>query len=288
MSRQRRIVTMYKLIAIDMDDTLLGTDLKISGINYDAIQKARKVGAQVVICSGRSTDSLWPYIKELDLVRPGEYTISYNGAVIVENGNQKKVFYRGISKEFIEYILRITKDWDVDVQLYEEDDLIIEKITDRVQEYIAMTGMKPRQVKDLRTAVKEDTIKILINGEHEVLEEIATKIKPWTERKAHMFFSKPNYLELVNVEANKGLAVLHLAKELGIKQEEIMTIGDSFNDLYMIEAAGMGVAVANAHKDIQKVADYVTQNTHENHAVAEAIQKFILDNKNKRKEERKL
>lgn len=267
---------MYKLFAIDMDDTLLAKDLTISRVNQKAIQKARKAGVKIVICSGRATSSLWPYIQELDLVQPKEYTISYNGAMIIENSNQRKCFYRGISQTYTQHLLDVANQWGIDVQLYIEDDLVVDKITDRIHQYVIMSGMNVVEVGNLNTYIKGETIKVLFNGNHEVLKKAVVELEPWIQGKLHMFFSKPEYLEFVNIEANKGLAVLHLAKELGIERENIMTIGDSFNDLYMIEAAGMGIAVANAHPDIKKLADYVTEKTHEEDAVAEAIGKFLL------------
>lgn len=126
--------------------------------------------------------------------------------------------------------------------------------------------------------VYQDTIKLLYNCDDiQVLEQIQKQIQKKYQDKIHVFFSKPTYLEIINIEANKGLALAYLADYLQINQDEIIAVGDSMNDIYMIEYAGIGVAVQNAREEVKGIANYVTESTNHEHAVAEVINKFILN-----------
>lgn len=264
------------MLAVDMDDTLLSDDLTISKENQDAIQKAIEKGVRVVLCSGRSSSSLNPYLKQLNLKGDNQYGISYNGAIIFNTKTLEPIVQENVSIEYAKYLFEYAKKEKIHVQTYHKDALFVEKANCYTERYKKLTGVAPVEVGDLTKWIKEDAIKVLFQDEHEKLVKIQEKLRPWVNGKLHMFFSKPFYLEFTSIYANKGLAVRRLGEILGIKREEIICIGDSFNDLYMIEEAGLGVAVANAHPDIKKKADYVTTNNNNEGAVKEVIEKFIF------------
>ena len=266
----------YKMMAIDLDDTLLNEHLEISEENQEALVEARKAGVKIVLCSGRSGIAVEPYLKILDLKRVEEYAIIYNGAVIMEADTGKPIFESTVPIEYAKALFDYAKQQGLTVQTYIQNRLLVEKINPRIQKYSDITGMMAEELGDLSKHIHQDVVKVLFNAEHERLEESKQQLQPWVQGKLHMFFSKPFYLEFTSMDANKGIAVLQVARRLGYTKEEIICIGDSFNDLYMIEAAGLGVAVANAHPEIKKRAGYVTQNTNEHHAVKEVIEKFIL------------
>jgi Cof subfamily protein (haloacid dehalogenase superfamily) len=266
----------YKMMAIDLDDTLLNDQLQISKENQEAIVKARKAGVKIVLCSGRSGIAVERYLKILELKSEEEYAIIYNGAVIMEADTGKTVFESNVQIQYAKTLFDYGKQQGLTVQTYIQNRLLVEKITPQIQKYSDVTGMIPEELGDLSKHIHQDVVKVLFNAEHERLEEVKQQLEPWVQGKLHMFFSKPFYLEFTSMDANKGIAVLQVGQRLGYTKEEIICIGDSFNDLYMIEAAGLGVAVANAHPEIKKRAGYVTQNTNEHHAVKEVIEKFIV------------
>lgn len=264
---------MYKMLVLDFDDTLLSEDLTISSKNIEALRKAKDQGVHVVFCSGRSDDSMMKYIEEVGLFDDEEYFISYNGAKI-DQINGKNVFHKWIENPILSDLIRIGKEVQIDVQLY-SDGLVIDQETEFTKRYIELTSCKYKLIDNLYQV--NSSVKVLFNSSRiDELNRIKEKIEKQFPNELHVFFSKPTYVEVLNREANKGLAVQELAKILGIKREEIIAVGDSFNDLYMIEYAGLGVAVANAAKAIQEAADYVTKADHNHDAVAEVVDKFLL------------
>ncbi|WP_058486383.1 Cof-type HAD-IIB family hydrolase [Defluviitalea phaphyphila] len=266
----------YKMLAIDMDDTLLSDDLTISKENQEAIQKAIKKGVKIVLCSGRASVALYSYLEQLNLKKDDEYAISYNGAITFKTKSLEIINQKNIKKEYAKYLFEFAKKENIYAQTYQGDYLFVEKANEYTKEYKRLTGMDYIEVGDLSEWVKEDIVKILFQGENKKLIKIKEKLEPWVREKLHMFISKPFYLEFTNINTNKGLALRDLRKRLGFKKEEVACIGDSFNDLYMIEEAHLGVAVANAHPEIKKRADYITKNDNNHGAVKEIIEKFIL------------
>lgn len=266
----------YRMVALDMDDTLLGDKLTISNENIKALQEANKRGVIITICSGRASKSIKSIVKDIELISKDDYFISYNGAVIQDfNGNN--IFYKPIQGDILKDIIHIGRDFGVDVQLYNKEDIIVEKYTSRVKSY-EETNKFPVIITDDLTRYDE-SIKILFNySDIDKLKKLQSHIKQNYNDKVNVFFSKPTFLEVINKDANKGLALEYLANHLNIHRNEIIAVGDSFNDIYMIEYAGMGVAINNARNEIKNIADYVTKYNNNEDGVAEVINKFILDN----------
>jgi len=118
--------------------------------------------------------------------------------------------------------------------------------------------------------------KLILPGDPDALTPIENMLKPHFGDRARLFRSKPYFLEIMPPEADKGLALAHLAEILGVKQEEVMAIGDAGNDKHMIEWAGIGVAMANATEEVRKVANWVTTKTNDEDGFAEALRRFVL------------
>lgn len=266
-------IKMYKMIAIDFDDTLFGDNLTISPENLNAITEAKQKGVTIVYCSGRSSDSMMHYIRQIDTHLDHEYYISYNGAVISTIGGEE-IFKRTIEQPFLAELVDIGRQHQVNIQLY-QNHMMVEEMTDTVKEYERLTNITTELVPDLKAL--DDTIKVLYNSQEiDVLKQIKQQVETRYGSQFNVFFSKPNYLEVLNQEANKGLAVKRMAEMLGIKQEEVIAIGDSYNDLYMIEYAGLGIAMKNGRNGVKQRADYITERDNNHHAIKEVIDKFIL------------
>lgn len=261
----------YKLLVLDLDDTLLCNDLTISEENINAIKKAREEGVTVVLASGRAPIAMKKYFNMLQIQ---DYGICYNGAMVLDLETLKPIFQKNVPLCDAKELFNILKEYDVDIQTYIGNTLYVQEFKPSTERYCEMTGMIA-QVVDLQKDILQDVVKILVVGEHEYLQKVQQEVEPKVQDRVHVFFSKPHYLEFTNIEANKGLAVAHLANSLEIKREEVICIGDGFNDSYMIQYAGLGVAMGNAHEDVKKMADYVTK-TNMEHGVAHVIQEFIL------------
>ncbi|TCT12260.1 hypothetical protein EDC18_11231 [Natranaerovirga pectinivora] len=268
---------MYKILALDMDDTLLRKDLTISEKNKDAIKKAAEKGVKIVFCSGRSSKSMINYINNLNGYNCNEYLISYNGAMVLNLKDKATLFNKYVEKEYVLKLVDYGRTNNLNIQLYIDDNVVVEKFDERTKQYEVLSGLPVKQVKDLKEVSDKGSLKVLINNDENILNELKTELDELLGNDLNIFFSKPYYLEFLNKKANKGIGLLELAKLIDIPLKDIIAIGDSFNDISMIEIAGLGVAIGNAHEKVKKIANYVTKNDHNNDGVAEVIEKFILD-----------
>lgn len=264
---------MYRLLAIDLDDTLLADDLSISEENQRALDAAKQRGVAVVACSGRESASMRKILDRLDFPEEGDYFISYNGAIVQTIAGE--ILRRDcLEGEFFHQLVELGRKQGVLIQCY-CDSLVTEETSERLQKYEIATGIQATRVEDLKTLPY--SIKMLFNsGDRSRLEAIKAELEETAAEKCHCFFSKPNYLEVLGKDSNKGIGVKFLAKHLGIAREDVICIGDSFNDAYMLEYAGLGVAMCNAHSEIRALADVVTERDNNHSGVAEVIEKYIL------------
>lgn len=265
---------MYRLIAIDLDDTLLADDLSIHPDNFRTLRQAKEKSVYVVLCSGRESASMENIMKKTDLFTDEDYFISYNGAVVQTLGGVT-LWRDEIKGENLKKMIMIARRYPVIIQCY-CDGLTVDQDDPRINQYEANTGVVGRVVEDL--TVLPYSIKILFNStDRKVLETLRSELEAELGEEYHYFFSKPEYLEAVYKTSNKGLAVKYLAEHLNIPAGEVICIGDSFNDAYMIEYAGLGVAMKNANPKVKEVADVVTEKTNNEGGVAEIVEKYILN-----------
>lgn len=266
---------MYKLIAIDMDGTLLKNDKTISNITKKAIQEATKKGVKVVLASGRPIEGLSRYLKELNLVKDDDYVLSFNGSMLQEAKTNKVIFRNVLKGKDLLHLYRISKDIGVNIHAFSKKGCITPKMS-RYTELEGSINDIPVDIIDFNKIDEdEDIIKIMMIDEPEILEEAIKKIPKFVYDKYTVVRSAPYFLEFLNKSCNKGEGVKALADYLGIKSREVICIGDAGNDIHMIKFAGLGVAMGNAFEEVKKIADYITL-TNENDGVAKVIEEFIL------------
>lgn len=265
-----------KLLAIDLDDTLLSKSLEISQKNYDALLVAHNKGVKIVICTGRPYPSTRKIVKQLSFLNKSDCYVSFNGALITSMDDEE-LFNAYLNKEQINDLVDYSREYGETLQLYSKEDLIVEVYDDVVKSYERLTGMKAKVVDDLKSL--DYSAKALFNAASDDisrLDQIKASVDEKFSDEIIAFYSKHRFLEMLNCTANKGLAVKQVAEMHGIKSSEVIAVGDSYNDLFMIEYAGVGVAVANARGAVKDAADYVTKANHDQSAIAEVIEKYIL------------
>ncbi|QAA34793.1 sugar-phosphatase [Clostridium manihotivorum] len=266
---------MYKLIAIDMDGTLLKEDKTISDMTKKAIRSAKKRGVKVVIASGRPVQGLTRYLEELELIAENEYVLSFNGALI-QNTKTKEVIGKTVLKgSDLRYLYNLSKELGLNIHAFTDNGCITPKMSKYTEVEATINGIEVGIVDFNEVSVDEDIAKVMMVDEPEILEAAIEKLPKEVYEKYTVVRSAPYFLEFLNKESNKGEGVRALAEHLGIKQEEVICVGDAGNDLHMIEFAGLGVAMGNAFDEVKQVANYVTS-TNEEDGVAEVIEKFIL------------
>lgn len=268
---------MYKLIAIDMDGTLLREDKSVSERTKNAIKLAKEKGVYVVIATGRPIDGVSRYLEELDMLGENDYVLSYNGGLVLKTKSREVVSKTVLTGADLHYLHNLSKELGVNIHAFSEvHGLITPKNSKYTEVEANINGIKIA-INDY-SDIEDDhsIIKVMMIDEPEVLQKAIDNLPKEVYEKYTVVRSAPFFLEFLNKKVNKGTGVELLAKHLNIKQEEIMTFGDAGNDLDMIVYAGMGVAMANAFDEVKEAANYITD-SNENDGVAKAIEKFVLN-----------
>lgn len=263
-----------KLIAIDLDDTLLDGNHSISEQCIKDIRRVRSKGIYVTLATGRMYRATLPYARQLELDIP---LIAYQGALVKSSFSEEVFYYRTIEKNLDRKLLMMLKDRGIYCYVYCNDTLYLEKITEEARCYAEATNIKPcvvSKLEDVLDLYHATEIMALIK-EKELTDEMETQLKNMYSDKLHITRFKNNNLELMDHKATKANALAVVAEYYNINRQEIMAIGDGYNDLPMIKWAGIGVAMGNAPDAVKEAADYVTL-SNEEQGVSEALNRFIL------------
>ncbi|WP_035292111.1 sugar-phosphatase [Clostridium sp. KNHs214] len=267
---------MFKLLAIDLDGTLLKNDKTISKVTYEAIQRARKKGVKVVLATGRPIKGISRYIEKLDLLDEDDCSVAFNGAAVQFNKTGKLIYEQNMEIEDIKYLYKLSKGLGVNIHALTPN----ECITPKISEYSlleAEINKIPLKVVDFDNLDPDTNIvKIMMIDKEEILSKTVEQLPEEVYEKYSVLRSEPYFLEFLNKEVNKEQGVKKLAEGFGIKKEEVICIGDAGNDIHMIQYAGLGVAMENAMVEVKRIADYITL-TNEEDGVAHIIEKFILN-----------
>lgn len=270
---------MYKIIACDMDETLLKKDRTISDEDKKNIAKLKELGVKFVPASGRNYTSIDAQLKELGTFdAENEYVISFNGGAITENKNHKLLHFEGISFELAEELYRRGLTYDVCVHIYTKEKVYAYNFFQNEKDYVA-GRMEVQEIfdKDINFLKGQEIVKCLYaKPDMDYLRKIADDLKDITGD-CDVSYSSNRYLEFNKRGVSKGAGLRKLAEILGVDMKDTIAIGDNWNDHSMIVAAGVGCGVANVVDDMKKDCDYICKKSCEESAVSEVIQKFIFD-----------
>jgi len=266
---------MYKAVFLDMDGTLLRKDHTISDVTKKAIKELLNNGIIIVPISARPLHGMLPITQQ---VFPASIpVVSLNGAYILHN---KEIIYQAdIALSETATIHCELENYDVAVMYYCQMEWYANVDRAAVKKEQRITEVKIK-IQPFEYSLKEWDAKksfpnkILITGEKELIVDIENRLLELHKGKLNIYKSQPRYLEIMNLKASKAGAVQFLAAKYGIQQNEIIAIGDNYNDKGMIEYAGMGVAMGNAPDEIKAAANYVTD-TNNNDGVAKALAHFF-------------
>ncbi len=265
----------YQLVAIDLDDTLLADDLTISPQTIEAIHQAIEKGVTVTFATGRMYQSAVQYAKKIQLDVP---IITYQGALIKNVLSGEVLFERLLDEALAISIIKELRAKNHHIQIYLHDEIYLEKDHSFARDYSKASNVPYHVVDDLIQTMREmktTPAKILTIEEPAAIQEIHQEFQIQFGNSCHITISKPHFMEITHKEATKGKAIEYLAHLKGITLDQVIAIGDSMNDRDMLEVAGLGVAMGNAHPEIKAMANYVTK-TNNDHGVWEVFQKFVL------------
>ncbi|MFQ6792820.1 MAG: Cof-type HAD-IIB family hydrolase [Thomasclavelia sp.] len=271
---------MYKLMLSDLDETLL-VKHHVPAFNVEAIKKARNKGLKFVPATGRAFNMIPEILQEIDAYdKENEYSICFNGGLIVENKNSRILNFKGLSFEVAKMLFEKARKYDVCVLVFTIDMCYIFNADE--DEVKRKTEQKaPFKVIDEYNIdiLKDEKIAKLLYERRDMayLKAIEQELKDEIKDKACASYSSNRYLEFNALGVDKGYGLRWLANYLGIDNKDTIAIGDNYNDVEMIKQANLGVSVACASDDIKEISQYVTKLDYDQGAVKEVIEKFVLE-----------
>lgn len=265
---------MIKMVATDIDGTILNWDGNFSPKVIKCIQKLKDSGIKVVLVTGRMHGSTAPIAQKLGLDTP---VVSYQGGLI-KDINNKTLYQKDLPTDIAKEVIKWAKQNNIHINLYIDDKLYVEKDCEEIQKYIkgkfvdyTICPFESLEVKDVNKILAIDY-------------SDAEKVTGWVEELGKKFpelyivKSTPYFCEIGCKDAKKSSGVEYLCNMWGIKKEEVLTIGDQNNDIELLKAGGIAVAMGNATDELKKYADYITD-TVENDGFVKAIEKFVWSEK---------
>ncbi len=263
---------MYKLVAIDIDDTLLTDDMKITAKTRRALEQAIGQGVIVTLATGRMYASAKLIAGQLALNVP---IITYQGSLVKKLLDEQVIYERSVPEMEARMIFEYAKEHGLHLQAYHNDILLVKEDNRKIKHYAKLLNIPYTVVPDFDKWASKPLTKLLIIDDPDRLDEIKHELTAVLGGNVHLTKSKPNYLEFLHPEGTKGHAVRYLADHFGIGIDQVIAIGDSWNDREMLEAAGLGVAMGNAIPALKEIADYVTLSNNDE-GVTHVFEKFVL------------
>ena len=265
----------YRLVASDLDSTLITDTMKLPSVNISAVERARGLGCHFLICSGRATASIMPYEERLGLIAEGCYGISFNGGIVYETATRRYIRDIRLGSDIAMEILGELLELGVNPWAYVGDQLYVECETVWTREYVRRVKTSCNLISSFKD-IEGDISKVLVADFPERLRQVEPYFAKRIGGRYNMFPSGDYLLEFTAQSATKGDALMFVAELLGVPPHQTIAIGDNLNDMHMIKAAGLSVAVANGRAELKEEADYVTMRSCQDGAVAEVIEKFVL------------
>lgn len=273
-----------KLIAIDLDDTLLGSDGQISERNILALKKASEKGLTIILATGRMTSCTEPFVDTIGIDCP---VVVYNGAMVRDKRTlgRKILFHLPLEIEYsdtvIDYCFRngFCLNLYVDEILYSQDNPDTERFRNL---YSGRTNAQYNLVDDLRIFRGKRSTKLILITDHKSEDVARTRDYQFEyftrlfNGKVNLFRTDPEYLEIQNKNTDKGIGLGVYATKYKISRDQILAFGNGENDIAMLKYAGTGVAVRNASDTVKKHADFVAEWSNGEDCVARWIEEYIL------------
>ncbi len=267
-----------KLIALDLDDTLLNDNREITDMTVDVLRECAERGIYVVLCSGRAEDAILPFVRRLEIAgkEAGRYLIAINGCSIFDMHKREQIFCRKIEADILIRANEIAEARGLRSEVYTPDTIYYREETKWTKLDVDLCGLKGTAVEDYDEFLKRGFTKMLVPGDPAELLDLQKELCAEFGDRAVIFTSKPYFLEILPPNCGKGEAVSWLANELGFGMDKVMGFGDSMNDESLIRMSGHGVAMSNGLIAIQSIANYTTYLDNNHDGVGDFIKKHVL------------
>lgn len=263
-----------QIVAIDMDGTLLHDDHTLSNRNADTIRKVAERGVEIVLCTGRNPISTLPYLEELGL---DGVVITHNGAATVASEGSKLLHYFEINGAELDPYLHYCRQHQLHFDVNTAFDLYVDRmdvLTSEVLHIYSQFLIKPKLLPSW-DSLQSPVMKLTITAEKERLDQVEADLSTWDHKNMQFIRSGDYFIDFMHKEATKGQALMNLAIQQQVPRENILALGNYYNDMTMIQYAGIGIAMDNSPLEVKAAADHVTLSNNED-GVSAALEKYIL------------
>lgn len=267
---------MKKIIALDIDGTLTNSKKEITKPTLDKIMEIQKKGHVVAIASGRPLPGIRKIADELELNQYGGYVLAFNGGRIVNYKTGEIAYQACVDNEIARKIYDYCVEKKIGMVTYKDDVVVTgTPVDDYMSLEARINRMEIVQVEDFGSFIDFPINKCLLTAEPDVAEQVEQELVALYGDSVTVFRSEPFFVEIMPKGVHKATSLEKLLEYLHMDVKNLVACGDGYNDLTMIEYAGVGVAMANAQEIVKEHADYVTLSNDEDGLVP-VIDKFIL------------
>lgn len=265
-----------KLVAIDIDGTLLNSQHEITPEVFSAIQDAKKAGVKIVIATGRPISGVRSILEELQLTEQGDYVITFNGGLVQDTSTGEDIIKTTLTYDDYMEIELAARKLNLPMHASTKEGMYTaNRNIGKYTIYESMLVNSPVFYRTPEEMMDKEIIKIMMVEEAEILDAAIPQLPKHLTETYNVAKSAPFYLEITPKTVNKGEAIIQLAKQLNIPIEQTMAIGDQENDRSMLEVVGNPVVMENGNPELKKIAKYITKSNDES-GVAHAIRQWVL------------
>lgn len=272
----KNIDRSQKVLVLDIDGTLTNSEKEITDATRQGIINIQERGHIVILASGRPTPGMKRYAEELELEKYGGYLLSFNGARITNCKTKEIIFQQILPPMVIPKIYQFAEENDCGIITYVDNCIISGRRIDQYLELESKINNLPmKQVTNFEEYQKYDINKCLLTAEPELAIQYEKQLQEAFKDTLSIYRSEPFFIEIMPQNIDKATSLDKMLASVGLNRENAICCGDGFNDMTMIQYAGIGVAMENAQPAVKKAADYITKSNDED-GIAHVIDKFIL------------
>lgn len=266
----------YRLLVLDIDGTVTNSEKKVLEKTRESIIRLQERGVLVAIASGRAPKGVLPVAETLKLHQFGSYILAFNGAKIINCKSGECIYERHLPRHIPARLQCDAVKHQLGILIYTDNALIAGTRPDPYMDLESRISHMPIEYHtDFLSDIPSSVNGCLLTGDPESIEAIEPVLTCKYFHETEIFRSEPCFLEVVPKNVDKAYSLKHLLQLLNIRREETVCCGDSFNDISMIQFAGLGVAMANGQQALKDIADYTTRYDNDHDGIAEVIETFF-------------
>ena len=267
---------MKKILAVDLDGTLTDSRKEVTPRTRKALRKMQEAGHVLALATGRPVPGVMPMIRALELEKSGGYAIACNGGVLIDCKTGKHIYEKTLPRELVAEIFAFAEELGIGIYTYAGPGIVAGSRHDEHMEYAAAINhlaiFHPERPMELVTG---PVTKCMATVPVERALEIAERLRERFGDRMTVLRSEPFFVEMIPAGVDKAQGIASLLDLLGLDREDVIACGDGFNDIGMLQYAGLGVAMENAQDAVKAAADIVTLSNDED-GVARVIEEYIL------------